>query len=36
VNDLATEFQDLADRKMKEINQAYEFACRIKRSTSRR
>ena len=36
VNDLATEFQDLADRKMKEINQAYELACRIKRPTSRR
>jgi hypothetical protein len=36
VNDLATEFQELADRRMKEINQAYERACRIKRSTSRR
>jgi hypothetical protein len=36
VNDLATEFQELADRKMKEINQAYERACRIKRPTSRR
>jgi hypothetical protein len=36
VNDLATEFQGLADRKMKEINQAYELACRIKRPTSRR
>jgi hypothetical protein len=36
VNNLATEFQELADRKMKEINQAYEFACRIKRPTSRR
>jgi hypothetical protein len=30
VNDLATEFQDLADRKMKEINEAYRLACRIK------
>jgi hypothetical protein len=30
VNNLATEFQELADRKMKEINQAYELACRIK------
>jgi DnaJ-domain-containing protein 1 len=30
VNDLATEFQELADRRMKEINQAYERACRIK------
>ena len=36
VNDLATEFQELADRRMKEINQAYERACRIKRPTSRR
>jgi hypothetical protein len=36
VNDLAREFQELADRKMKEVNQAYELACRIKRSTSRR
>jgi hypothetical protein len=30
VNNLATEFQELADREMKEINQAYELACRIK------
>jgi hypothetical protein len=30
VNDLATEFQELADRKMKEINEAYRLACRIK------
>ena len=36
VNDLATEFQELADRRMKEINQAYERACRIKRPTSQR
>ena len=36
VNDLAAEFQELADRRMKEINQAYERACRIKRPTSRR
>jgi DnaJ-class molecular chaperone len=36
VNNLAAEFQELADRKMKEINQAYELACRIKRPTSRR
>jgi hypothetical protein len=36
VNSLATDFQELADRKMKEINQAYELACRIKRPTSRR
>jgi hypothetical protein len=36
VNDLATEFQEIADRRMKEINQAYERACRIKRPTSRR
>jgi DnaJ-class molecular chaperone len=36
VNNLATDFQELADRKMKEINQAYELACRIKRPTSRR
>jgi hypothetical protein len=36
VDNLATEFQELADRKMKEINQAYELACRIKRPTSRR
>jgi DnaJ-domain-containing protein 1 len=36
VNDLATEFQELADRRMKEINQAYERACRIKCPTSRR
>jgi hypothetical protein len=36
VNDLATELQELADRRMKEINQAYERACRIKRPTSRR
>jgi hypothetical protein len=36
VNNLATDFQELADRKMKEINQAYEFACRIKLPTSQR
>jgi DnaJ domain len=30
VHDLATEFRDLADRKMKEINEAYRLACRIK------
>jgi DnaJ domain len=36
VNGLATELQELADRRMKEINQAYERACRIKRPTSRR
>jgi DnaJ domain len=36
VNNLATDFQELADRKMKEINQAYELACRIKHPTSRR
>jgi DnaJ-domain-containing protein 1 len=30
VNNLATEFQELADRKMKEINEGYRLACRIK------
>jgi hypothetical protein len=30
VNNLATEFQELADCKMKEINEAYRLACRIK------
>jgi hypothetical protein len=30
VNNLAKEFQELADRKIKEINEAYRLACRIK------
>jgi hypothetical protein len=30
VNNLATEFQELAGRKMKEINEAHRLACRIK------